>query len=224
MTIHPRAAATTILVAVLAAPATYARSAAPAEAFTLPLAATLAIQAPESTDTASAVDPSAALPPIEAFGAKGTWHWSVGAGVAWNSEATDSNIYFTAHTFITQDFEFNLTLGGWYFSQDGPDAGGINPAFGFRWHFMNRETWSLYGEVGIGLLLSNDDVPDGGSTSNFTPRAGVGATIDLDGAAGGPRLDVGLRWHHISNASSGGASNNPSRDSVMLYAGVMFPF
>ncbi len=221
MTIHPRAAAPILWCTLLAAPAAHARSAS-VEAFTLPLSATLAIQAPEEAPQPS--DPAATLPPLQSFGAKGTWHWSVGAGVAWNSEATDSNLYFTAHTFLTQDFEFNLTLGGWFFSQDGPDAGGVNPALGFRWHFLNHDTWSLYGEVGIGLLFTSDDVPDGGSTTNFTPRAGVGATIDLDGAAGGPRLDVGLRWHHISNASSGGASNNPSRDSIMLYAGVMFPF
>jgi hypothetical protein len=31
-------------------------------------------------------------------------------------------------------------------------------------------------------------------------------------------------WHHISNGRYTGDVNNPSRDSVMVYAGIMIPF
>jgi hypothetical protein len=31
-------------------------------------------------------------------------------------------------------------------------------------------------------------------------------------------------WHHISNASSAGSDDNPARDGVRVYLGVVFPF
>jgi hypothetical protein len=38
------------------------------------------------------------------------------------------------------------------------------------------------------------------------------------------RLMVGLRWAHFSKARVNGDDNNPARDDVMLYAGVILPF
>ena len=40
----------------------------------------------------------------------------------------------------------------------------------------------------------------------------------------GTRLMLGARWHHISNGRYTGDTNNPSRDSLMLYAAVVIPF
>jgi hypothetical protein len=49
-------------------------------------------------------------------------------------------------------------------------------------------------------------------------------TYALTEDLGGPRLQLGVRWHHISNGRSNGDSDNPSRDGLMLYTGVVFPF
>ena len=38
------------------------------------------------------------------------------------------------------------------------------------------------------------------------------------------RVLMGMRWHHISNARSSGAEDNPSRDGAMLYVGLAMPF
>jgi len=166
---------------------------------------------------------------------KGWWGWSVGGGVAFNSASTDTNLVLTFHTFIAKDFEFNFGLGGWYYAQDedgddnekAEDALGINPAFGVRWHFWTPKapedrSWSVYADAGIGMVFTDEDVPPGGTKYNFTPRAGLGATFQLNDT--GARFDVGVRWAHISNASTSGTDDNPSRDSVMVYVGVMFPF
>lgn len=167
------------------------------------------------------------------------WHaLSIGGGVAFASDSTDSSVVVAYHTFIAQDFEFNLSLAGWFFAQDedgddgeeARDALGVNPALGFRWHFWNSRgaaapadrSWSVYADIGIGMVFSDEDVPPGGTKYNFTPRAGLGATFALGDS--GTRLDLGVRWHHISNASTSGTDDNPSRDGVMIYAGVMFPF
>jgi hypothetical protein len=70
------------------------------------------------------------------------------------------------------------------------------------------------------MLSTNNPVPSGGSQFNFTPQAGIGVTIDV--GERDARLVLGLKWHHISNASL--YRDNPGRDSVEIYAGLTFPF
>jgi hypothetical protein len=76
--------------------------------------------------------------------------------------------------------------------------------------------------AGIGVMGATGDVPDGGTPFDLMPRAGIGVTKQL--TDDGLRLDVGVRWHHISNARINGDDENPSRDGAMLYAGLIFPF
>ena len=154
-------------------------------------------------------------------------HWwiGLGGGAAFDFDRDyDFNIYVSAGTFVATDLEFTLELGAWYFEQEGPNTGGIHPNINFRWHFWHDDDrdWTVYADTGVGLLFSFDDTPAGGTSFNFTPRVGVGATFRLDEDE--TRLQVGLRYHHISNARIEGDGNNPARDSVMVYAGVIFPF
>lgn len=160
-----------------------------------------------------------------AFGSKGAWWWSVTAQAAFADDSDDVGASLNAHLFLTDGFEFSVGLRGWGFFQDGEDEAGINPHIGFRWHFILEpveQRYSIYADVGIGLLGATGDVPAGGTEFNFTPRAGVGATIRLGDSPA--RLDLGVGWHHISNASSFGSDDNPARDSIAIYAGVIFPF
>lgn len=158
-----------------------------------------------------------------AFGEKGSRWWTFGVGVADNfSDATDYNVRVAWSQFLVQGIEFSVEANGWYSDQPGDDAIGINPAFVFRWHFYEVERWTLFADVGIGLLFTTDDAPPGGTSFNFTPRIGIGTTYRLDDD--GTRLQLGLRWHHISNARLSGDSENPARDGALLYAGVMIPF
>jgi hypothetical protein len=165
---------------------------------------------------------SADSPSNTPFGDAGSRYWTILAGVAFNHDSTDANLYGGLGFFLTDNFEFNFGLGGWWFSQEGEDTAGANPTLGFRYHFMPKEAFNVYLDAGIGLLFSGDDVPEDGESVNFTPRAGVGTLWMLGDS--GARLDVGIRWHHISTASFSGSDDNPSRDSAMVYAGVVFPF
>lgn len=190
-----------------------------AAASALLLAATIA---PAQEADFSSFDPPAALP----FGTKGTSHLVFYSGAAIDLEeeddAVDVPLVLGYSTFIAEDVEFSLELGLFGHFQEGDDAAGFNPGFNFRYHFINRRRWSVFFDAGIGLIFSTDNVPDGGTGVNFTPRAGLGGTYQLN--ASGLRLLGGLRWHHISNARVEGEERNPDRDGILFYAGLTFPF
>ncbi|MBL9032575.1 MAG: acyloxyacyl hydrolase [Phycisphaerae bacterium] len=160
-----------------------------------------------------------------AFGTEGTQWWTFGGGVAHNlNDATDYNLRVAYSMFLVDRVEFSLELNAWYFDQRGDNAFGINPAMVIRMHFVRTERWTAYVDPGIGLLFASDVVPDEGTGFEFMPRVGVGVTYGLTEDPGGPRLQAGIRWHHISNARIEGDIDNPSRDGAMVYVGVMVPY
>ena len=119
--------------------------------------------------------------------------------------------------FFADDVEWAIYGQGsaiWQPNQDAA-AGGFD--FELRWHFVQAEGWSLFAGVGIGMLEATEPVPVGGTQFNFTPSAGVGGTLALDGDT---RLYVGLRWYHISNA--GTSTNNPGMNGTSLWLGLSF--
>lgn len=157
------------------------------------------------------------------FGEAGSWYWSVGGGVGFSGESVDPMGQLTFGTFLTDDFELNFGMRGWRFIQEGGrDASGVSAALGFRWHFIHKPRQTVYVHTGIGLLQATRDVPADGTPFNFTPTFGFGTTIKL--GESDTRLDLGARWHHISNATTSGSDDNPARDGIMVYFAVIFPF
>ena len=160
------------------------------------------------------------------FWEAGTEWLTFGSGFAYDTGSEyDFNVHGAYSRFLGDELEFAMEVGLWYFDQVGQNTAGVNWNMVFRWHFLHPEdddTWTIYADAGIGLLLGFDNVPDGGTGFNFTPRAGVGGTYRLNDH--GTRLQGGVRWHHISNGRIEGNARNPSRDSIMVYAGVMIPY
>lgn len=161
------------------------------------------------------------------FGLAGSWRWAVYSGGAFDiqSDGEQYNVHLAASYFFVDGFNVNLEIGGLYFDEPdrfGADSGGFNSNLLFRWHFLRKETWSIYADAGAGVLWSGERVPHGGTRFNFTPQAGVGASLEIDRARD-IRLFGGLRWHHISNANITGSDENPGRDSIMGYIGLDFP-
>lgn len=168
-------------------------------------------------------DQPAEKPASVPFGQAGSWRWAIygGAAADVSNDAEHYNLHFSAEHFLAEYFSINLELGGLLFDQD-QDTGGANFNLLFRWHFLQGDDWTIYGDAGAGLLLAGEEVPETGTNFNFTPQAGIGGTLSIGGD--GARLMGGLRWHHISNARIKGEDHNPGRDSVMLYVGVSFPW
>lgn len=163
------------------------------------------------------------------YGSAGSKAWTLGGLYANNfDEANDFNAHVAWSNFFADDFEFAVEAAGWYFNQPGEDTGGVSGSMLFRWHALHDEnySWSVFVDAGIGLLGGFGEVPEGGSEFNFLPRIGGGATFALGPNENGqaPRLMVGARWHHISNARIRGDSDNPARDALAGYIAIVFPF
>ncbi len=148
--------------------------------------------------------------------------WVVSYSAAYTGESLDQGITLSYNRFLVDDIEWFLEGGLWtFYDQGGDNAFGLSASLGFRWHFVSREQWSLFADVGIGVLGTTDHVPPEGTSFNFMPRAGLGFTRQLDENV---RLMGGVRWHHISNGRTRGDSRNPARDAPQLYVGLVFPF
>lgn len=207
--------------------------ASPAPEFSLGLAGAMSLGSVQDRSEASADAADARVEPAVSatFGTKGSTWWSVSASGMVDDDAAnkDYSLRFTYHRFLAEDFELNLALTGWFHDQDVDDEASGSFDLGFRYHFLSDRDrgWSVYGDIGIGFMLSSGPVPEDGTDYNFTPRAGVGVTLELPDQLGGDigaRLDLGVGWQHYSNASTSGSDENPGRDSIYVRAGVIFPF
>lgn len=174
------------------------------------------------------------LSPRQEFGAEGSrWIMITGGwGHAFaNDDDIDGNDYNIAGAlsyFVVDNVEVSGEVGFWYHDIEGEDGTDFddeqsgNLSIIFRWHFLNRNTWSLFADAGVGVMIATGEVPPSGTDVNFTPRIGAGFTHQIGDSQS--RFVLGVRWQHFSNARITGDDDNPGRDDVMVYGGIMFPF
>lgn len=154
------------------------------------------------------------------FGAAGSWRWQIlGGGGTGTDSISNAQLGAGVSWFVVDDLSIDVQANADYFNQSGPSAWGGDVELLFRWHFLARDTWSLYVDGGCGLMWTSQDVPPDSASFNFIPQAGAGLTWEI---ASDTRLMLGARWFHASNANTG--SPNPSYNGVFVYAGVSFGF
>lgn len=159
--------------------------------------------------------------PISAieFGEAGTQRWYLQAGAA--SDFDDDSFLLTGvgiSHFFYDGHSANLELNGLSVSQPGADALGATLTFLVRSHWIRAENWSIYVDGGAGIIFTTGDVPEVGSSFNFTPQVGGGASFAINE---NQRIMTGLRWYHISNADT--FESNPGLDTLFGYVGINFP-
>jgi len=155
----------------------------------------------------------------EPFGKAGTQRLYVQGAVA--SDFDDETLGLVgvgASHFFYDHHSVNLELNALAFDQPGDNAVGANLNFLVRSHWIRGENWSLYIDGGAGIIGTTSEVPSEGSSFNFTPQIGGGATFKLNDKQ---RLMTGLRYYHISNADT--FESNPGLDALMGYVGLNFP-
>lgn len=193
---------------------------------TVRLAPALAVLAPPTPEVQAKPGEQAPPPP---FGEQGTWRWYVQGGLGLDVSDASNQTYLLGggvSYFIVDGLSLNLELNGLAVNQVGDDALGLGLTFLARFHFLNRPRWSMYAEVGAGILGTTADVPGptaeeprGGTRFSFTPQIGGGCTFQISPDM---HLVTGIRWYHISNANT--SADNPGRDSILFYCGVTVPF
>ena len=172
--------------------------------------ATADTQAP--TTLAAADDASVAIDALVAFDFHGTTLGILDIGVNWCVADGVSVGVFGEVITAAQDSADGSGSG------DGSAWGGGGGAL-VRWHFIREERFTMFVDVGCGLLLSNNDIPEGGSAVNFTPRADLGGMwLMSEGVA----LSARVGWFHVSNAQTDEA--NPGLDTLAIGLGLSFDF
>lgn len=155
------------------------------------------------------------------FGEKGQTRWFLQAGAGTEGDGESLALFGGgASYFFAKGHSISLALNGMAFDLPDKDPVGINLDLLVRSHWIRGDNWSLYIDGGVGILVSTSRVPNGGSSFNFTPQGGVGASINVNRKRD-HRLLIGARWHHISNANTFEA--NPGLDTYMGYVGMTFP-
>jgi len=121
--------------------------------------------------------------------------------------------------YLLDDFSIGMEANGYRIIQEDGNAWAGGADLLFRNHFIDRQKWSLYGELGLGFLEADRRVPRRGTDFNFNVVAGPGVAWHLTS-----RIDLltSIRYFHVSNARAQGPDNNPSINDVQAYAGLMF--
>ena len=175
----------------------------------------------EASSAASAAEPVPTAGEPQAYGRRGFVEWTVGGMVGAEFGITELAFVRNRVDWFVQD-RFSLGLqfeaGGAWVGGTG-DTGSIGVASCARWHFLERESWTLFGEVGIGLAWFGSPLPAGGTRLNFSPQAGLGATFRIDDRL---RLHVACGWYHLSNART--SNSNPGFDGLAVQVGVGIGF
>ena len=177
----------------------------------------------DDSESAS-VNPGLETNPIgnsKQYGQAGSVEWTVGGMVCAEFGITElAVIRNEVDWFVRDRFSIGLQLdvGGAWVGGDGY-TGTIGVATIARWHFLHRETWTLFADVGIGLAWFGAPLPEDGTRLNFSPQAGLGATFKLDDRL---RLHVSAGWYHLSNART--SSSNPGFDGLAVQVGIGIGF
>ena len=154
---------------------------------------------------------------------KGTWALQLYGSYYDNFSGNDVTLaYATASLgyYFADNWAVELSLSGYDLEEAGESQGVAgNLGVNLRSHLLVRDPFSLYFDGGTGIFRADSRFPEGGTNTNFTLQAGLGATYRLTESL---HLVGGGRWFHISNARRRGKHRNASTDGTAVYLGVMF--
>jgi hypothetical protein len=88
-----------------------------------------------------------------------------------------------------------------------------------RYYAFEAGPAAFFGDVAGGLMVAEHGVPEAGTRKNYTFSFGPGVEIPT---GLGPSLLLGCEFHHFSNARGRNASDNPSQNEYLPWAGVGF--
>jgi hypothetical protein len=155
---------------------------------------------------------------------KGTRNFSLYGSYVSPIRYSDDRLYnlnIAGGYYFWNNNSINLELQGGWIDQPGNDDDAILGAVGVlgRWHFLVRDTWSLFIDGGGAVSYADHMAPIFGTNFNFIGKVGVGASIDLRDHT---YLIGGMRYYHFSNGQIHGRDDNPSYDGLQFWTGLMW--
>jgi hypothetical protein len=123
------------------------------------------------------------------------------------------------YVFDTVAIQMNLT--GYGFSEGRSDGAAVGITLGIRHHILNINNNSIFLDVAGGEIEASNNLPYGGTHLNNTIQFGIGVAHPL---AENLSLVAGVRYYHISNASSEGGDRNPSVNAIQGVVGLLWRF
>lgn len=172
----------------------------------------------------AADDPTINSRPAAAF-PKGTWDIQAAGSFAWEFYPYDHEKIATGSAgvgyYLADNFAASLTVPVSHVRQYTQDATMVGLDFTLRYHFLQQDRFTLFGDLTGGLAQATHIVPPGGTYFNFTADLGMGATWRLSDQF---YLVGGFHYFHLSNAAIRGINRNPDLNAAQPYLGVMFRF
>ena len=105
----------------------------------------------------------------------------------------------------------------YYVAQPGKNAFGASfTPFDLKYNFTAPRTFTPFLELGGGVLITNNDVPAGTNSVNFTPQAGFGVHMPMSGTQ--HHITFEMKYVHISNA--GLSVPNPGVNTIQFKLGI----
>lgn len=184
----------------------------------LPLDALALLLTTNADESGEDIEAAAVRP---TYGDRGARRWSIGGMVATDFQRERIiAVRGGLEWFPIDAFSLGLDADlGWVGQDAGDDAGFLGVSVMLRWHFLRKESWTLYADLGIGLFYATAPVPPDGSRLDFTPQAGIGCSIAMGGQT---RLLVGIGWYHLSNART--TDTNFGIDALAVTTRISLPF
>jgi hypothetical protein len=172
----------------------------------------------------AANDPTINSRPTPAF-PKGTWDIQAAGSFAWEFYPYDHEKIATGSVgvgyYLADNFAASLTVPVSHVRQYTHDATMAGLDLTLRYHFLQQDRFTLFGDLTGGLAQANHIVPPGGTYFNFTAQLGLGTTWRLSDQL---YLVGGVHYFHLSNAAIRGINHNPDLNAYQPYLGVMFRF
>lgn len=156
---------------------------------------------------------------------KGTWDIEAGGSFAWEFYPYDHEKLATGSVgvgyYLADNFAASLTVPVSHVRQYTHDATMAGLDLTLRYHFLQQDRFTLFGDLTGGIAQASHIVPPGGTYFNFTAQLGLGATWRLSDQF---YLVGGIHYFHLSNAAIRGINHNPDLNAYQPYLGVMFRF